>query len=50
MDLGLKNKNAASTGASQGIGETVAHALANEAIMSQSVQETKKDSTRRSRS
>ena len=30
MDLGLKNKNAAITGASQGIGEAVAHALANE--------------------
>ena len=30
MDLGLKNKNAAITGASQGIGEAIAHSLANE--------------------
>ena len=30
MDLGLKNKNAVITGASQGIGEAIAHALADE--------------------
>ena len=30
MDLGLKNKNAVVTGASQGIGEAIAHALADE--------------------
>ncbi|GIS14996.1 MAG: hypothetical protein CM15mP117_04280 [Alphaproteobacteria bacterium] len=46
MDLGLKNKNAAITGASQGIGEAVAHALANEGSNVAIVQGTKKDSTR----